>query len=174
MLPTCVPRSRKSSTMGQIALWYDSYARKIDQLPVVGVDPELIAYAQRTATNMRDASAAIKSADYQKGVRQVNVYQYVTNTWSTLYGYSYGWDGYGGPVGDSGTYTTRDFGAENDIKSSIRAEETANAGLSSSQIMQAHRKPTPRPPGKRFRLKYKENFEGRSGDISEERDPEAL
>ena len=150
--------SRKSSTMGQIALWYDSYARKIDQLPVVGVDPELISYAQRTATNMRDASAAIKSANYQKGVRQANVApQYVTNTWSTLYGYSYGWDGYGGPVGASGSYTTRDYGAENDIKSSIRAEETANAGLSSSQIMQRIEADTS-STRQRLSLKYKVNF----------------
>ncbi len=150
--------SYDAKTFGQIALWYDSYARKIDQMPVVGVDPEVIAYAQRTANSMRDASAQIRGANYQKGVRQANVQpQYVTNTWGVTYGYSYGWDGVGGPVGASGTYTTRDYAAENSEKSSIRAEETANAGLSSTQIMQKIQQDTA-STRQRLSLKYKENF----------------
>ena len=150
--------SYDAKTFGQIALWYDSYARKIDQLPVVGVDPELIAYSRRTANAMRHASSLIKGANYQKGVRQANVGpQYVTNTWGVTYGYSYGWDGYGGPVGASGTYTTRDISAENAQRRSIRSEETANAGLSSSQIMQRIEADTAATRQK-MSLKYKENF----------------
>ena len=150
--------SYDASTMGSIAMWYDSYARKIDQLPVVGVDPEVLAYSRRTANAMRQASSLIKGANYQKGVRQANVEpQYVTNTWGTTYGYSYGWYGDGGPVGSYGTYTTRDYGAENDAKTTIRREETANAGLSSQQIMQQIEEDTA-STRQRMSLKYKENF----------------
>ena len=147
-----------AKTFGQIALWYDSFARKIDQLPIVGVDPEVVAYAQRTANNMRDASSQIKGANYQKGVRQANVQpQYVTNTWGVTYGYSYGYYGGGGPVGASGTYTTRDYSAEEAQKRAIRTEETGNAGLSSSQIMQRIEQDTAATRQK-MSVKYKENF----------------
>jgi hypothetical protein len=150
--------SYDAKTFGQIALWYDSFARKIDQLPVVGVDPEVIAYSQRTANSMRQAAAQIRGANYQKGVRQANVQpQYVTNTWGVTYGYSYGWDGGGGPVGASGTYTTRDYAAENSEKTAIRSEETANAGMSSTQIMQQIEQDTA-STRQRLSLKYKENF----------------
>jgi hypothetical protein len=150
--------SYDAKTFGAVALWYDSYARKIDQLPVVGVDPELVAYSQRTANSMRQASGLIKGTNYQKGVRQANVQpQYVTNTWGVTYGYSYGWNGNGGPVGSFGTYTTRDYSAENDAKRTIRSEETANAGMSSSQIMQQIEQDTA-STRQRMSLKYKENF----------------
>ena len=36
-----------AGTFGAIAIWYDTYARKIGQLPVAGIDPELVRYAQR-------------------------------------------------------------------------------------------------------------------------------
>ena len=92
--------SYDARTFGQIALWYDSYARKIDQMPVVGVDPEVIAYARRTANRCATPARLIRGANYQKGVRQADVQpQYVTNTWGVTYGYSYGWDGIEGPVG---------------------------------------------------------------------------
>lgn len=150
--------SYDASTFGSIAMWYDSYARKIDQLPVVGVDPEVLAYSRRTANAMRQASSLIKSANYQKGVRQANVQpQYVTNTWGMTYGYSYGWDGYGGPVGSYSTYTSRDYAAENDAKTTIRREETANAGLSSQQIMHQIEEDTA-STRQRMSLKYNENF----------------
>jgi len=150
--------SYDANTMGSVAMWYDSYARKIGQLPVVGVDPELVNYSRQISGLMRQASAAIKNANYQKGVRQANVQpQYVTNTWGVTYGYSYGWDGYGGPVGASGTYTTRDYQAENDEKTAIRSEETANAGMSSAQCMQLIDQDTA-AIRQRMSVKYKENF----------------
>lgn len=52
--------SRDAATLGASALWCESYARKIDELPVVGVDPDLAAYGQRTADAMRQASELIR------------------------------------------------------------------------------------------------------------------
>jgi hypothetical protein len=147
-----------AGTFGAIAIWYDTYARKIGQLPVAGIDPELVKYAQETSNLMYQASSQIRNANYQKSVRQSNVQpQYVTNTWGVTYGYSYGWDGYGGPVGASGSYTTRDYGAENDEKTNIRSQETSIAGMSSAQIMQRIAEETT-STRQRMSLKYKENF----------------
>lgn len=150
--------SSNANTFGAIAMWYDIYARRIGDISAAGIDPELVAYAQRTSNLMLQASNLIKNANYQKGVRQGNVQpQYVTNTWGVLYGYSYGWDGYGGPVGASGTYTTRDYDAENAEKTAIRSEETANAGMSSSQIMAKIQQETI-AIRQQMSQKYKENF----------------
>ena len=139
-----------AGTFGAIAIWYDTYARKIDQLPVAGIDPELVEYAQRTANLMYQASSQIRNANYQKSVRQTNVQpQYVTNTWGVTYGYSYGWDGYGGPVGSYGSYTTRDYGAENDEKTSHPQPGNVHRRhcRRPKSCRKSRRKPTPRGSG---------------------------
>jgi len=129
--------SYAAATFGAIAIWYESYARKIDQLPVVGVDPELVAYSQRTANSMRRASSLIKGANNQKGLGQANVQpQYVTDTWGVTY---------------------RDYSAENDAKRTIRSEETSNAGTFSRQIMQQIEQDTA-STRQRMSLKYNDNF----------------
>lgn len=126
-----------ASTFGAIALWYDSYARKIDQLPVVGVDPELVAYSQRTVNLMRQASSLIKNANNKKLVRLVSVEpQYVTDIWGVTY---------------------RDYAAENDAKRAIRREETSNAGTSVGQILQLIEADTA-STRQRMSLKYNDRF----------------
>ena len=131
--------SDSASTFGSIALWYETYARKIDQLPVVGVDPELVAYAGNTANLMRQASMEIKGANYRKGVRQANASPAPDNS-----NYNGGWG-------------TSYSNAPNAEQRTARVEETATAGMSSAQIMQQIQSDTAAIRQK-MSLKYKENF----------------
>lgn len=131
--------SYSASTFGSIALWYETYARKIDQLPVVGIDPELVAYAGNTANLMRQASMEIKGANYRKGVRQANASPAPDNS-----NYNWGWG-------------TSYSNAPNAEQRTARIEETATAGMSSAQIMQQIESDTAAIRQK-MSLKYKENF----------------
>ena len=55
-------------------VWMDKYAKKIDRLPILHVDEELLAYGADVATRFRDMSVAKKSANVRGGVRKANTY----------------------------------------------------------------------------------------------------
>jgi hypothetical protein len=55
-------RQRRPETIADVALWIDSYARKIGRLPVRNVDPDMIAYAQTVAGLMENAVAVGQTA----------------------------------------------------------------------------------------------------------------
>jgi hypothetical protein len=98
-------REGSGYTIGSIGVWCDNYSRKIDKLPILGVDPELVEFGAYTADGLRAAAESIKMIGARKNVRQVNAQpQYDYNTYSTSYGYGYRSDyrGYGGNV----PYTT--------------------------------------------------------------------
>ena len=146
--------------MGSIALWYDSYARKIDELPVVGVDPELIAYGERTSAAMRQASGLIRGDNAESAVRQATPNRVVvTKTRGFANQYSYGWrrDGhrYGAPVAPYAA--TRRYVVEHDTPQAIRTQESAKAGLTATGIMDQIDADTA-AVRKAMSLKYNENF----------------
>ncbi|MDG2220310.1 MAG: hypothetical protein P8L85_02960 [Rubripirellula sp.] len=47
-------------TFGQGAIWYDKYARKIDHLPILNVDDELVDYGANVASAFRDCEGIMK------------------------------------------------------------------------------------------------------------------
>jgi hypothetical protein len=108
-------RSKDAKTFGEYALWLDNGARRIDRLPILDVDPDMLAYGRYLAARMRDASMALKGIGIQSGARTAQVYQsgatYVT-------GYSY--------------YTEwRNVDAE---RRAIKAQERATGATSARQI----------------------------------------
>jgi hypothetical protein len=66
------PKKDRVQTMGQAALWYDKYARKIDQLPILGVDPVLLNYGSDIAGGLRDANSALRGVGMRTSVRTIN------------------------------------------------------------------------------------------------------
>jgi hypothetical protein len=82
-------REKSAQTMGQRALWLDNAARRIDRLPILNVDEELLAYGRYITTRMRDASAALKGIGISSAARQAQVYQQYSSS-------SSGWGGYYG------------------------------------------------------------------------------
>ena len=67
------------------AVWMERYGRKVDALPILNVDEELLAWGAKVAETFRAMSVAEKSGNVRAGVRKSAVYS----------GYSYsGYDGY--------------------------------------------------------------------------------
>ncbi len=69
-------RSQKAESAGSAALWYERYAAKIDQLPILGVDPELLAYGADVAKQLRDMSNAIRGVGLGTNYRMSFAYGY--------------------------------------------------------------------------------------------------
>ncbi|MFO0902149.1 MAG: hypothetical protein U0939_04065 [Pirellulales bacterium] len=110
--------SRELTTLGNAALWMDKYANRIDQLPVLNVDEELVQFGSMAANTLRNASGSLRQGLVSAGQasraveRQYDSYQY-GETW----GYSMRFGLMGGgmmPWGYSGTaYVPNDYATEN-------------------------------------------------------------
>ena len=99
---------RNSKNLASNALWFDKYARRIERLPVLNVDEELLDYSAFVADSMRRASGSVKTMGIQSNVREKSIisssagYGYATRSYGR-YG-RYG--GYGG-VAVAGVYSPR-------------------------------------------------------------------
>ena len=92
---------KSRTTMGQMSVWFDKYARRIDRLPIANVDPELLNYGKYVSDSLRGGSTQVTDAAARSRIRSQDVpEQYDINTYSTPVGVS-GWSG-GATVGTVG------------------------------------------------------------------------
>ncbi len=61
-------RNRSAKGLGTYAKWFDKYAREIDKLSVLNVDPVVVDYGQYVASSFRDISGSLLDSNYQKNV----------------------------------------------------------------------------------------------------------
>ncbi len=88
------PKTDHVQTAGQAAIWYDKYARKIDQLPLLNVDQTLLSYGADIAGGLRDANSALRGIGMRSAVRTVNNADSGGSTAGLAYaygGYNYGY-----------------------------------------------------------------------------------
>ena len=135
-------RERKTTpatTMGQVAMWMDSYARRIDQLPVENVDPELAAYGAAAADSLRMAGQAIKEGNARKRVAEKETpMQYDVYPWTQIYGYTYRWNWFGNgifPYGEYGVDVYPNARAYYRARSRARTQEHIAGAVNAQQIM---------------------------------------
>jgi hypothetical protein len=139
-------KSKDAKTFGQYAMWLDNDARRIDRLPILDVDPEMLGYGRYLAVRMRDASMALKGIGIQSGVRTAQIYQTVSTDYN-----AYG--GYGG--GGYSYYTEwRDVDSE---RRAARAEERGKGAMSAREIAQEVENETAKIR-QAMTAKYKVNF----------------
>lgn len=94
---------RKTNTLtssGSCALWYERYAKKIDQLPIVNVDPDLLDFTAELAVSLRGLAGTYRQA----GTRLSQYSSNPTTQW--VGGYTGGFGAYGGYGYGSGYYRT--------------------------------------------------------------------
>jgi hypothetical protein len=67
-------RSHKGEarTIGQIGVWYQKYADRVERLPILNVDEEMLQYGQYVAQQLRNCSMAIKGYGISKRVAEEN------------------------------------------------------------------------------------------------------
>jgi hypothetical protein len=78
--------SKKSVTFGQNALWFDRWAKRIDALPVLNVDPDLLKFSEYLSTQLRNMAAAMRGIGIRSGARTAQIWGATSVYYS---GYSY-------------------------------------------------------------------------------------
>jgi hypothetical protein len=98
-LVTDLKRPSGMKTTGQYALWVDRYARKLDQLPILGVDKDMVEFTGWAASVLRSIASGYRRVGMEAGkysnnpsVRAVEPYTGVTGGYYRR-GY---WGGSGG------------------------------------------------------------------------------
>lgn len=100
-------RKTLGDTRDNHAVWMERYGRKVDAMPVLNVDEELLAWGARVGETFRVMALAERSGGIKAGVRK-----------SSIYGnYQYGYDSYG--------YTN--LRSNQSVKGQIDTEEKAQA-----------------------------------------------
>jgi hypothetical protein len=82
-------RDQKAKNFENLALWYDKYSHKIDNLPILDVDQNLLKYGSDTSNLLRAIAQSARGVPIQQGVLK----QYETHIEGggyTPYGYGYG------------------------------------------------------------------------------------
>ncbi|MFV2069968.1 MAG: hypothetical protein ACC645_23625, partial [Pirellulales bacterium] len=131
-------RKKGARSIGQYGLWFEKYARKIDKMPILNVDPEMIDYGQYLANSLRDAVSAIQGIGIRSGARSAQIYGgtgTVTRSYggygpAARYGAYGGYRVYGGYGGTTSAYF-RNIQAE---RRAVRKEERAKGALEARGI----------------------------------------
>lgn len=118
-------KSKNAKTFGESALWFDNWARRIDRLPLLNVDPELLAFGRDTATALRNMAASLRGIGINTAARSAQIY----NTGSSSVSVSPGSWGYGGSMSYYAEW--RDVSAE---RLAVKAEEKAKGAISARDI----------------------------------------
>jgi hypothetical protein len=66
-------QERGASSYYTIAVWFDKYARRIDRLPILHVDKDLVDYGARTVSQLRNCVEAIRGSGIRSGTRSAQV-----------------------------------------------------------------------------------------------------
>jgi hypothetical protein len=154
--------------INQYGVWFDRYAEKVDRLPMLNVDSELLDYGQYVATQFRNASAAIKGIGMRGRVRQVNAVANMPQVQPGYSGYAYGGQRYGrygayggggyyGEYNDPGYALNENLRREQSARTQVRAQEKY-AGASSVQAIMAQMKEATSATRRKMTEKYQIEF----------------
>lgn len=91
------PKRDHVKTFGQAAMWYDRYARKIDRLPIMNVDEDLLNFGATIANSFRNCESIMKGVGMRTSLRTASNQASSGGYANTAYG------GYRANSGTSGT-----------------------------------------------------------------------
>jgi len=122
---------KSANNLASTRLWFDKYAKRIDRMPMLGVDPEVLNYGAYVAEGLRQASYGVQTMGIQSGVRQQQIIS------SGADAYAYGSVGVGYIGGTFAVYDPwTDFRNIQQQRRVVRAEETAKAATNAQSIRQ--------------------------------------
>jgi hypothetical protein len=120
---------QEATSLASTTLYFDKYARRIERLPMLDVDPQMLEYGAYVAAQLRQSSGAVRTMGIRKGART----REITSGGGDEDYYYYGGYGYG-------RYNSGVTGMVNDLKDVeqqrgiVRAQEKANMATSVHQI----------------------------------------
>jgi hypothetical protein len=123
-----------AKSYASIALWFDKYARRIDRLPIMGVDKDMVDYGQFVVGRLRDAVDAIRGVGIRSGAQTASVSTGVSGysdyyVFDTAVNYAYN-------VAASPMNAARaDVGAAEAQRRAIRATERAQGTTDARAVM---------------------------------------
>jgi hypothetical protein len=107
---------KNAKNLASTSLYFEKYAKRIERLPILGVDEELVNYGAYVANGLRQAAGSVRTMGIRGGVRKAQV----------TGGGDYWGGGYEGAYGD-----IKDVGVERRV---IRAEEKGTAAFNIQQL----------------------------------------
>jgi len=138
-------RKRDIKTMGQVAQWFENYGRKVDRLPTLNVDEEMLQYGSYISSQLHGAAMSLKGTTIQRRVDEVGA----SNS-ASIYGGAIGnvsqsnWQGggYGGNYGrrmetNAAYGIARRGGAMGAFKSQLRQQQQAKTAVRTQAKAQA-------------------------------------
>lgn len=136
-------KGRKASsggtyTTGSIAQWCTNYARKINNLPLLNVDPEMIQYGNTVSQTLAGVAGTLNAGNIQGGIdarSSAPVYNTFTNTDVYGYGYRGGWL-WGGtvPLGTTNSVAVIDPLATTAQRENIKANARATSSKQAREL----------------------------------------
>ena len=132
-------RNKEPQRIAQYGVWFDKYARKIDDLPMLDVDSDMLDYGAYVAQQFRNAGSAIQGIGIRKRVRQVGA---VNSTGTPGYygnnydgGYYYGGNYYNGSNGYArGNYVQSGLRQQQQVRTQVNTQEKA-VGVSAARAI---------------------------------------
>jgi len=125
-------KSEDFVTWGQVGMWFEKYARKIDRLPILNVDPEMLDYGAFVADSFRQSENAMKGIGARSGYRKTQLPNYYNvNTYAAPVGVTR-W----GVHGVYGYRATEDLAAKGQAESKVRTQERIRGNMSANMIVQ--------------------------------------
>jgi hypothetical protein len=125
-------------TTGSIAQWCTNYGRKINNLPLLNVDPEMIQYGSGVSQTLTQVAQALNGGNIQGGIDARSsspVYNTFTNTDVYGYGYRGGWFSGGTvPLGSTNSIAVIDPLATTAQRENIKANARAQSSKSAREI----------------------------------------
>jgi hypothetical protein len=120
---------KNAKNLASCSTYCEKYAKRIDKLPILNVDEELLQYSAFVSKQLRQSSMSVKTMGIQTGVRSAQV---TAGDWNGDYDNGYYRYGANGPYGQRA-----EMKAVATERRAISAEETATAATDVQQIRQA-------------------------------------
>jgi len=123
-------KNKDVKSLYQYGVWFQQYASKIDNLPLVNVDKDMLNYGKYVAQCLRAASAAVRTGGIRTGVGQAQARRSGTGTYGG-YGYGFGY----GRVPSYGNYVRSQAQERASAAGLVRAQETGAMAASVRDIV---------------------------------------
>lgn len=129
---------RQSKSFSGDSYWFDKYAKKIDRLPILHVDPELLDFGQNTAETLRVMSGSRKSANLKTGVARTNIEASGVGTVRGGY-YNNGYGRYNNGYRGAGYYRPSPTAEASAKQKSVNAANRRNQSTATSKKIEGFR-----------------------------------